>query len=1047
MLGEIDPNQFEVNAGLAGLPDFAGFVAIRDDAGAHVGLEAEVFFRIEAIQLDAEATLAAIGQADIPAGMGLDSVDLFAAAADPDHPDHAAALAFLEARRQAVVDSIRATSDDRAAVFARTMLLQQSSYPDVRYVAENTRSFAGMQLQVNNDLAVAQQSLGIVGSLAGLGAAYATGDVFGGVASTVAVVSGVLGLFDLLGDGPPSADQQIFDQITALRQQVEDLRVQMNARFDIIDAKLDVIFGTMVAAFGMIQDGLNAVIADLASVRSALDRIEAALFGFAQNLLLVDLTAQTDAVLDYRTKTGSDLAYSDQSPSFVGGASGLSTFATFTAQTSVFAGPEDNQAMSLTLDNAADLLTGPDDVVSRLLNDFRRVPPGLVTSDGLPVVGPIITGRAAAPAPWSQAAAAYSQLSRESPWYFAYMLRSQQNASGGNPPQIDQIISQGQRIASLASATRGRDDLFNALLQRATDGMTQVQTAIDAAVDAELQSRGLMNGAARIDPWGPLGQTASPLPATITRVDLIGDWSFHFGGSVLINFTGNANGFAHRGFEISISDNRTGSSAGFSRAELAERIALDWHFRSSASHRSSITSDSGQLSPSSDNEFDVRVASVLQNPLRSVRTIRVVAEVYDPQSGNWGPPAGDIISGGDFGELAREALIFPTGTGWMALWIPLQTGDLVGQIYNAGTVNVQVFSWTGWTIYVTDARLRVIADTSTFTHQGSDYLPIQTAFLTDEMAAVRTAVRQRVLDELSAPPSTLVDAADLLDNTSALLDGYLTLGASDAFGRSEVLRAALRGVPSADGLGFRSGDLISVLLATADADDGAIGGAPGVDLPGIEDYFAQRIAALSSEIALAISTNAPSFPYVEFVLGELRDLRDNAFRLAIDDTYLAPGAISVDAAEGLMANDIGQPGRIDNEDLMVDLGFFASPDHTPPANGSVTVFADGSFHYTPDPGFEGEDWFDYRLVAEVGNPANPVGDPNVYSLPARVVIRVGAPDCPVDMNGDGEVNFFDFAVFINLFQAGDPAADFNGDGELNFFDFSAFVAAFNAGCP
>ncbi|HCT45396.1 MAG TPA: hypothetical protein DF699_09305, partial [Phycisphaerales bacterium] len=131
------------------------------------------------------------------------------------------------------------------------------------------------------------------------------------------LVSGVLGLVDLLGDGPPSADQQIFDQIAGLRQQVEDLRVQMNARFDIVDAKLDTIFETMVFAFDRIQDGIDTLIADITSVRSSLDRIEAALYGFAQNLLLVDLTSLTDAILDYRTKTGFDLAYADQSPSFV----------------------------------------------------------------------------------------------------------------------------------------------------------------------------------------------------------------------------------------------------------------------------------------------------------------------------------------------------------------------------------------------------------------------------------------------------------------------------------------------------------------------------------------------------------------------------------------------------------------------------------------------------------------------------------------------------------------------------------------------------------
>lgn len=1039
MLGAVDPAQIEVNAGLTGLPDFVGFVAIRDDAGAHATLEAEVFGTIEDIQTDAEDRLAAIGTAQIPDDLGLNSVAIFAAAADPDDPDHAAALQFLEDRRQAVVDAIRQTSDDRAAVFARTMLLQQSAYPDVVYAAENARSFAGLQLQVNNELAVAQQSLGLVGSLGELGAAYATGNVFAGVTATANLVSGVLGLADVLGDGPPSVDQQIFDQITALRQQVEDLRVQMNARFDIVDAKLDAIYDTMIAAFGLLQDGINTLLADIASVRGSLDRIEAALFGFAQNLLLVDLTAQTDAVLDYRTKTGFDLAYTDQTPSFVGGASGLTTFATFTAQTSAFAGPDNNAPMSLTLDNASDLLAG-DAVVSRLLNDFRRVPPGLVTTDATPVFGPIISGRTAAPAPWSQAAAAYAQLSRESPWYFAYMLQNQQDAGGGNPPQIEQIIDQGERIALLASATRGRDDLFNALLQRASDGMVETQAAIDDLIDQELTDRGFMNSGARVDPWGPLGQTASPLIDAIVDVNLDG-FSASRARLELISLS-------DRGYEISVSDHPVGSSAASTRDELIGRNVLDRLIRGTTSRPLVVLEDRrAEISPGSSNEFTMEVIIRLDGSNQSVRTIRVVAEVLDDQfgQGQWGPPVNPVNNGGEWGQMASSAWIsFSSGN--FQFTMPLGQGDLVGQTFPVQGVRLSLpFPLPGF--YEVDARLRVISDTSSYVSAGADYYNLQTQLLSNEYSAIRSAVRSKVFADLGSPSAPLGIAAKGLDDASSLLDGYLTLGASDAMNRGEALRSAFRGVPSVDGLGFRSGDLFEVLLAESDGDDGSLGGTPGISLPQMDALFTDRISALGSEIALALASDAPSFPYVEFVLADLRDLRDNAFRLAIDDTYLASGTISVDAAQGLMTNDIGQPGRIDNQDLTVDLGFFASPDHIAPANGSVTVFADGSFNYTPNPGFVGTDSFTYRLVAEVGDPANPIGDPEVFSAPATVVIRVGVSACPADFNGDTIVNFFDVLAFVTAFQAQDPATDLTADGLFNFFDFLAFIDAFGLGCP
>ncbi len=55
--------------------------------------------------------------------------------------------------------------------------------------------------------------------------------------------------------------------------------------------------------------------------------------------------------------------------------------------------------------------------------------------------------------------------------------------------------------------------------------------------------------------------------------------------------------------------------------------------------------------------------------------------------------------------------------------------------------------------------------------------------------------------------------------------------------------------------------------------------------------------------------------------------------------------------------------------------------------------------------------------------------------------------CPVDLNTDGELNFFDVSAFIVGFTAGDLAMDFNNDGDLNFFDVSAFIVAYTNGCP
>ncbi len=59
----------------------------------------------------------------------------------------------------------------------------------------------------------------------------------------------------------------------------------------------------------------------------------------------------------------------------------------------------------------------------------------------------------------------------------------------------------------------------------------------------------------------------------------------------------------------------------------------------------------------------------------------------------------------------------------------------------------------------------------------------------------------------------------------------------------------------------------------------------------------------------------------------------------------------------------------------------------------------------------------------------------------------GPTGCPADMNGDGEVNFFDVSAFLSAYNAMDTSADFNDDGSFDFFDVSAFLEAFGAGCP
>lgn len=59
----------------------------------------------------------------------------------------------------------------------------------------------------------------------------------------------------------------------------------------------------------------------------------------------------------------------------------------------------------------------------------------------------------------------------------------------------------------------------------------------------------------------------------------------------------------------------------------------------------------------------------------------------------------------------------------------------------------------------------------------------------------------------------------------------------------------------------------------------------------------------------------------------------------------------------------------------------------------------------------------------------------------------GTPGCTADWTGDGTLDFFDVAGFLDSFSAADPAADLTGDAMFDFFDVAAFLDAFSQGCP
>jgi hypothetical protein len=83
-----------------------------------------------------------------------------------------------------------------------------------------------------------------------------------------------------------------------------------------------------------------------------------------------------------------------------------------------------------------------------------------------------------------------------------------------------------------------------------------------------------------------------------------------------------------------------------------------------------------------------------------------------------------------------------------------------------------------------------------------------------------------------------------------------------------------------------------------------------------------------------------------------------------------------------------------------------------------------------------------RVLASSGTDLDASG----ASTGAAYLFDLACGQCEPDLDADGALTVFDFLLFFNRFDAGDPIADFDGDGELTIFDFLAFQTAFDAGC-
>lgn len=131
----------------------------------------------------------------------------------------------------------------------------------------------------------------------------------------------------------------------------------------------------------------------------------------------------------------------------------------------------------------------------------------------------------------------------------------------------------------------------------------------------------------------------------------------------------------------------------------------------------------------------------------------------------------------------------------------------------------------------------------------------------------------------------------------------------------------------------------------------------------------------------------------------------------------------------------GQVSFQDETQIADHLQWSLNANHHPNAQSHSQLAVDGGFWTQYDA------WIDVRehtyLLDFIGDSTQRLHGPDDYDI---LILF-----CNIDLNHDGNTDFFDVSLFLTAFSQQDPAADINHDGQFNFFDVSEFLNLFSTG--
>lgn len=980
-----------------------------------------------------------------------DEIDLLSSEIDPVPLTLAESAALTAEQLEQIAierrNDLRDTSGERASISANAILLYQSG--GAAEYAERQLDLGSASLGANKDWANAKAGTQVGLSAIGIGVSiFGAGDKPDFVSAYGYFADGVMGGLDLAENNASNGVtlDDIYVQLREVQQQLQDMQTQLNARFDRVDQKLDIIFDTMVDGFDVLAVGQDQIRAAIDLAIDLIQRDASSASSLEQTLLAVQ-AEELDTFFSMAANDrlgsragGSDFPYNSGGggDDFDTAASDFGVFATQTADDVVFTGDPaqvDTAEEALAfLDQADENLTGQP--VSARLNQLIPLSSLWLDSSEYAIIPQNVVG----PEPWSLAATAYLQLANESPWYFN-RLYSGELASGA-APVIDQMIADGEALVTLAEAF-GQSEvvenetvlpLFEGLVANYKEKTAELQAHVNDSVTRYL---------ARDNSVGPVIFDVE-LSNNDQTLDLWLD-------DTRLDTTDLANRISRYVASRTNSNDLTGLP---NSDQEGYRSITGVGFRSNGDSEANaaLRAQLHSLLQASQNGGEYRRAMwyMVDSPFDNRSEFWVEIE---PTANNHNPGWYEQFRRVEFQRQTRFWL--PGGpTSWIndgytnalgnwadfieRMWdLGLSDSIVSGERYSnlQAAATGPVPSGTG-----IQERLRVTVDFS----NGISRTVIEDNIKT-LLTTVRHDLRSAIYSDMLTPGintyegKSLTDRLEALDDAEAILDAYVSIAFPNALEDSTLLRSALRGAAPARDIngdvlvagsevGLRSGDALELMEQFFEADidpddDGTLTdfGDPAFDLPALEDLLNARIDLVYAELLAATQVPVQAAPYAELVLAELKQLRESYNNLAVADIYESQieGAV-----RSVLANDTRQlrysekvgPGEFNDlhREIECDTSFApGDAGYIAPANGTLEMFADGTFVYIPDNGYTGEDYFTYRIkcnVAEDGEAPN-----YAFSRPAWV--RVRTLDCPLDIVGTGDnlgddINAFDIRAYI-----------------------------------